>query len=130
MSLLKKSIALCLFLLSANLFSQSFTSIWNTNNTETGSSANNEVTIPTNPAHTTYNYNVDWGDGSSDTGITGTITHTYASPGTYTISISGTFPSIYFNDDRANDKLKIIEILSWGNIQWQTMENAFFGCEN
>lgn len=130
MSLLKKSIALCLFLLSANLFSQSFTSIWNTNNTETGSSLNNEVTIPTNPAYTTYNYNVDWGDGSSDTGITGNITHSYATPGTYTIEISGTFPSIYFNDDNANDKLKIIEILAWGDIQWQTMENAFYGCEN
>ena len=130
MSLLKKSIALCLFLLSANLFSQSFTSIWNTNNTETGSSLNNEVTIPTNPAFTTYNYNVDWGDGSSDTGITGNITHTYTTPGTYTIEISGTFPSIYFNDDNASDKLKIIEILAWGTIQWQTMENAFFGCAN
>ncbi|PHN95387.1 hypothetical protein CSC80_08665 [Maribacter sp. 6B07] len=130
MSLLKKSIALCLFLLSANLFSQSFTSIWNTNNTETGSSLNNEVTIPTNPAFTTYNYNVDWGDGSSDTGITGNITHTYANPSTYTIEISGTFPSIYFNDDNASDKLKIIEILAWGTIQWQTMENAFYGCEN
>ncbi|MEP3372161.1 BspA family leucine-rich repeat surface protein [Maribacter dokdonensis] len=130
MSLLKKSIALCLFLLSANLFSQSFTSIWNTNNTETGSSLNNEVTIPTNPAFTTYNYNVDWGDGSSDTGITGNITHSYATPGTYTIEISGTFPSIYFNDDNASDKLKIIEILAWGTIQWQTMENAFFGCAN
>lgn len=130
MSLLKKSIALCLFLLSANLFSQSFTSIWNTNNTETGSSLNNEVTIPTNPAYTTYNYNVDWGDGNTDTGVTGTIIHTYATSGTYTITITGTFPSIYFNDDNANDKLKIIEILAWGDIQWQTMENAFYGCEN
>ncbi len=126
-----KNILTTLFLFfNLCLSAQDFTAIWNTNNTETGSSANNEVTIPTNPAYSTYNYNVDWGDGSSDTGVTGNITHTYASPGTYTISISGTFPSIYFNDDRANDKLKIIEILAWGNIQWQTMENAFFGCEN
>ena len=29
-----------------------------------------------------------------------------------------------------SDKLKIIEILAWGAIQWQTMENAFYGCEN
>ncbi|WP_405412602.1 BspA family leucine-rich repeat surface protein [Maribacter sp. Asnod1-A12] len=130
MSLLKKSIALCLFLLSANLFSQSFTSIWNTNNIETGSSANNQITVPTNPAYTTYNFDIDWGDSTTDTGVTGNITHTYATSGSYTISISGTFPSIYFNDEVANDKLKIIEILSWGNIQWQTMENAFYGCEN
>lgn len=127
---LQKSLTLVILFLSVNLFSQSFTSIWNTNNVETGSSANNQITIPTNPTYTTYNYNVDWGDGSTDTGIVGNITHTYATPGTYTISISGTFPSIYFNDENANDKLKIIEILSWGDIQWQTMENAFYGCAN
>ena len=34
-----------------------------------------------------------------DTGVTGNITHTYATAGTYTIEISGTFPSIYFNDE-------------------------------
>ncbi|QWX83192.1 BspA family leucine-rich repeat surface protein [Cellulophaga sp. HaHaR_3_176] len=128
--MIKKSITLLLLFISINLFSQEFTTIWNTNNTESGSSANNQITIPTNPAYTTYNYNVDWGDTTSDSNVTGNITHTYAIPGTYTISISGTFPAIYFNDENANDKLKIIEILSWGTIQWQTMENAFFGCEN
>ncbi|WP_299322242.1 BspA family leucine-rich repeat surface protein [uncultured Maribacter sp.] len=112
------------------LLGQDFTSIWNTNNIESGSSANNQVTIPTNPAYTNYNYTIDWGDTSTDTGVTGNITHDYGAPGTYTIKISGTFPSIYFNDEQANDKLKIIEILSWGTIQWQTMENAFYGCEN
>lgn len=130
MPFFNKSITLVLLFLSANLFSQSFTSIWNTNNTETGSSPNNQITIPTNPAYTTYNYDVDWGDGNTDTGVMGNITHTYATAGSYTISISGTFPSIYFNDENANDKLKIIEILAWGAIQWQTMENAFYGCEN
>tara|TARA_R110002051_G_scaffold143507_6_gene216530 strand:- start:56516 stop:58786 length:2271 start_codon:yes stop_codon:yes gene_type:complete len=130
MPIFKKSITPLLLFLSVNLFSQSFTSIWNTTTTETGSSAANQVTIPTNPAYITYNYDVDWGDGTTDTGVTGNITHTYATPGTQTISISGTFPSIYFNDENANDKLKIIEILNWGTIQWQTMENAFYGCEN
>ena len=126
----KKLLFSCIFLLVVNVHGQSFRSIWNTNNTESGSSANNEVTIPTNPAYTTYNYDVDWGDGNIDTGVTGNITHTYATAGTYTIEISGTFPSIYFNDENASDKLKIIEILAWGSIQWQTMENAFYGCEN
>ena len=130
MPIFKKSITLFLLFLSFNLFSQSFTSIWNTNNTETGSSTANQVTIPTNPSYTTYNYDIDWGDAITDTGVTGNITHTYATPGIYTISISGTFPSIYFNDENANDKLKIIEILAWGDIEWQTMENAFYGCEN
>ncbi|MDF4203695.1 BspA family leucine-rich repeat surface protein [Maribacter sp. SA7] len=126
----KKSITLFLLFLSVNLFSQSFNSVWNTNNTESGSSTSTQITIPTNPSYTTYNYDVDWGDGATDTGVTGNITHDYATPGTYTVQISGTFPSIYFNDEEVNDKLKIIEILAWGDIEWQTMENAFYGCEN
>ncbi|WP_299800567.1 BspA family leucine-rich repeat surface protein [uncultured Maribacter sp.] len=130
MPLLKKSITIFLLFLSFNLSAQSFTSIWNTNNIESGSSTINQITIPTNSTYTTYNYDVDWGDGSSDTGVTGNITHDYATPGLKTIAISGTFPSIYFNDENANDKLKIIEILAWGDIEWQTMENAFYGCEN
>ncbi|MGB3145499.1 MAG: BspA family leucine-rich repeat surface protein, partial [Maribacter sp.] len=126
--MLKKILFLLIGLNAAISFGQSFTSIWNTNNTSAGSSAVNEITIPTNPTFTTYNYTVDWGDGQSDTGVNGNITHTYATPGTYTIMIDGTFPAIYFNE--TGDRNKIIEILSWGDIQWQSMENAFFGCEN
>ncbi|MCB4806993.1 BspA family leucine-rich repeat surface protein [Tamlana sp. 62-3] len=117
-------------LIGLNLFSQNFRSSWNTNNIEVSSSADYQITIPTNPAYT-YNYTVNWGDGNTDTGVTGNITHDYATPGNYNIEISGDFPAIYFNDDNTNDKLKIIEILEWGSsIQWQTMENAFYGCEN
>ncbi|WP_299313151.1 BspA family leucine-rich repeat surface protein [uncultured Aquimarina sp.] len=102
-----------------------FTTIWDT--TQPGTSADNEITIPINPAYT-YNYTVDWGDGSTDTGVTAGITHIYDTSGTYTVMISGNFPAIYFND--SGDRQKIIEILEWGIIEWQTMENAFFGCEN
>ncbi|WP_396602857.1 BspA family leucine-rich repeat surface protein [Algibacter sp. R77976] len=122
-----KFLFLFLFFANFNLFAQDFTSIWNTENIESGSSLINQVTIPTNPAFI-YNYTVNWGDGNTDTNVAGDITHTYASQGLHTISISGNFPSIYFNDD--GDKIKIIEILDWGNIPWQTMENAFHGCEN
>ncbi|WP_340198605.1 BspA family leucine-rich repeat surface protein [Ascidiimonas sp. W6] len=115
-----------LFLFSKS-YSQSFSSIWNTNNTSTGSSAANQITIPTNPAFT-YDYSIDWGDGNTDTGINTDITHTYAVAGSYTIQISGSFPAIYFNN--TGDRNKIIEILNWGTIQWQSMENAFHGCEN
>ncbi|SNR55111.1 gliding motility-associated C-terminal domain-containing protein [Maribacter sedimenticola] len=125
---LTKVISLILLFISINLSSQEFTTIWTTTNSSSGSSGNSEVSIPTNPAYTTYNYNVDWGDGTSDANVTGNILHTYATSGTYTIKISGSFPAIYFND--TGDRNKIIEILDWGNIQWQSMENAFFGCEN
>ncbi|WP_271856177.1 BspA family leucine-rich repeat surface protein [Patiriisocius marinus] len=103
-----------------------FVSVWDTE--QIGTSADNQITIPINPAFTNYNYTIDWGDGMMDTGVTGAITHTYATPNTYTVSITGTFPAIYFNG--TGDRRKIIEIISWGNIQWQSMENAFYGCQN
>lgn len=118
-------VSLLFFLSYLTTFSQNFESRWNT--ALTGSSAGNQVTIPTHPGHS-YDYTVDWGDGTSDSNVSGDITHTYAAPGTYTIGIGGTFPAIYFNN--AGDRQKIIEILAWGTISWQTMENAFYGCSN
>jgi len=123
--MLKNIFTVFILLVSYTSFGQSFTTTWLTTNP--GVSANNEITIPTAPGFT-YNYTVAWGDGSTDTNITGDITHPYATPGTYTVTISGNFPSIYFNN--AGDKEKIIEILEWGTIQWQSMENAFYGCTN
>jgi surface protein len=101
-----------------------FVTTWKTNNP--GTSADNQITIPTTGSG--YNYTVDWGDGNMDTGVTGNITHTYASAGTYQVSISGTFPRIFF--DNGGDKEKIISIDQWGNIQWTSMLRAFFGCSN
>jgi surface protein len=77
----------------------------------------------------TYDFQVDWGDGTFESVTTNTdVTHTYAAPGEYQISISGTFPHIYFND--GGDKLKLISIDNWGSIKWQSMYRAFWGCSN
>jgi len=123
--MLRKLFSSLALLLSLISFGQNFNSIWNT--AEVGTSNDDQVTIPTNPAFT-YDYTVNWGDGATDNNVTGDITHTYATQGNYTISISGNFPSIYFNN--GGDRRKIIEILAWGNIAWQSMENAFYGCIN
>lgn len=101
-----------------------FISTWKTD--EYGVSEDNQITISTIDK-LTYNYSVDWGDGTEDTNVTGTITHTYPSNGTYTVSILGTFPAIY-NDDET-DSYKIQTIEQWGDIQWGTMEDAFKSCE-
>jgi len=93
-----------------------------------GASADNQFTIPTGPFVGSYNYDVDWGDGNTDTGLTTSTTHTYASAGTYTIKISGVFPKIWFNN--GGDKEKLLEVQNWGTILWQRMDSSFFGCRN
>ncbi|SMG09956.1 surface protein [Marivirga sericea] len=92
--------------------------------------ASESINIPTFGGG--YLYDVDWGDGNTSTAQTGDATHTYASAGTYTVSISGNFPQIYFNDPSQLDPntAKIQTIEQWGDIAWRSMESAFRGCSN
>ncbi len=106
-----------------------FVTTWKTDNP--GSSNDDQITIPT--TGTGYFYNVNWGDGMTDSDVTGDITHTYATPGTYTVSITGAFPRIYFNAASFlpnKDAQKLLTVEQWGNIAWTSMSKAFSGCEN
>ena len=120
-SLLFFVIALCSVFISNSYGQNEFITTWQT------TSISESITIPTFTGET-YNYTVDWGDGNSDTGVTGDIIHTYGTVGIYTVSISGTFPRIYFEFD--DDGPKILSIEQWGEIQWQSMNRAFFNCQN
>jgi len=97
-----------------------FITTWRTN------ASNPDVTIPINPDPSlNYIYDIDWGDGTSNSDVTGSITHTYTNPGIHQISISGLFPAIYINNE--GDKDILMSIDQWGDISWATMDNAFFG---
>ncbi len=87
------------------------------------------ITIPTTGDG--YNYTVNWGDGMEDTGVTGVISHEYATADTYRVSITGDFPRIYFNDYSTSiitNADKILTIAAWGDIAWTSMNSAFTGC--
>ena len=103
--------------------SNDFVTTWSTQGSPT-------IVIPTTGSG--YNYNVNWGDGGTDTTTyTGNAMHTYADAGTYTVRISGDFPRIYFNEGNGNDNSNsIIAINQWGNQQWTSMELAFSGATN
>ena len=93
------------------------------------------VTIPTDESGLfTYDYDVAWGDHHDEgnrRNMTGSISYEYLLSGYYTVSIYGDFPSIYFKkDSRYDNALKLVQILSWGEISWHTMRSAFEGCQN
>ena len=88
---------------------------------------NESITIPTGFGGS-FNYDVDWGDSSNTLGATGNTTHTYVDPGVYTVTITGTFTRIYFNNTGSKNKIKTIA--QWGTTAWTSMANAFFGCSN
>ena len=107
---------------SVTVGAESFITTWET------TTANESITVPTN-SDFSYDYQVDWGDGSIST-ETGDATHTYATAGTYQVEIAGTFPAIRFGvlpeSDTNLEKIKSID--QWGNQVWQSMQEAFQGC--
>jgi surface protein len=107
-----------------------FISIWDTTKTSSGSSNSSQVTLPLHLSGT-YNFNVNWGDNSSDviTAYNQTeITHTYSSAGIYTITISGLISGWRFNN--GGDRLKIIEISQWGTLNFGNSGAYFRGASN
>lgn len=76
------------------------------------------------------NYTVDFGDGTTLTNQTGSVSHTYSTAGTYIVSLTGTFGHINFNDLSLNYKLKLKTIEQWGSNQWTSMYFAFHECSN
>jgi surface protein len=101
----------------------------NTANTSTGSTAADQFKLPL-VSSLPLNAVVNWGDGSSDA-ITvfnqAETTHTYASSGTYTISITGDLSGWRFNN--GGDRLKILNIASWGALNI-SVGDGFYGCNN
>jgi surface protein len=95
----------------------------------TGVSTSTQFKLPLTTS-TGLNIVVDWGDATTSTitsHLDAAVTHTYASAGTYSISITGTLPGFQFNN--AGDKLKILNISSWGVLDITT-NRAFTGCTN
>ena len=108
-----------------------FITRWKTDNvtdvTGNGNSGANQVRIETAPGFT-YDFRIDWGDGNVDRGVTEEITHTYDEVGEYDVSITGAYPKSSFGF--ISDSPKLIEVKQWGDQQWESMEEAFIGCNN
>ena len=73
-----------------------------------------------------YNFNINWGDGSTDSNVTKTTSHQYEEEGLYTVSISGEYPHIYkFCSNEQN--LQSVE--QWGTQKWKSMKESFKNCK-
>jgi len=95
-----------------------------------------DFTIPINSDYG-YNYTVDWGDGQTSTNVTSNKKHSYFNsnffnPRKFTVKIYGDFPAIDFNSSHSNstNDHRIVEIVSWGSIEWESFNEAFYGCKN
>jgi len=98
-----------------------FISIWTT------TSPNETIELPYETSGFYYG-TIDWGDGETSNNIYNNRTHTYATPGDYTITITGTLIgwSFYYG----GSSYSIIEILQWGCLQLGNSGGYFWDCEN
>ena len=101
-----------------------FVSTWDT--TKAGS-ASDTVVLPLLSGGT-YSGTIDWGDKSTSVLSYANRTHTYASGGVYTITISG--DDIQgFRFANSGDKRKITDVSNWGTLTITT-DAAFDNCTN
>ncbi len=122
--------------INVNIFNDNewFITHWETKASEEGQAATSldrTITIPV-VADSTYNFVVDWGDGTVETltnadMVNGLFSHTYALVGDYTVKIVGDFPRIYFEPTGST---KIQSVSQWGNIEWASMSGAFYNCDS
>ncbi|PWL39745.1 hypothetical protein DKG77_02640 [Flagellimonas aquimarina] len=108
----------------------SFITTWKTE------SDNKKIGIGIDTFDQQFDFTIDWGDGTVEDLIpfdTYVVEHIYAVAGTYTVAIQGSFPALdHYNFENITIATpgKLMSIEQWGNIQWQSMFNAFYGCEN
>jgi len=103
--------------------------------TVSGAAAGRTITLPL-IAGGYYDAYVDWGDGTPESHITAFNSvariHTYAAAGVYTISITGSLPSLKFNN--GGDRLKLTDIVYWGDPDaiepFAAIWGMFYGCSN
>ena len=80
-----------------------------------------------------YSYDVDWGDGNTETGITAADkTHDYtdAGEGTYTVSITGQFGGLNMQRGSTADREALVEFVNWGTGEVNSLYRYFYHCTN
>ena len=111
--------------------SDAFITTWKTNNA--WATDNRTIRIPWTGDG--YNYTITWEEVGNpiNSWIVSNITQntydlTFPSSWTYQIAIRWSFPRIYLNNTW--DAQKIVSIDQWWDIQWISMEKAFYGATN
>ena len=75
--------------------------------------------------------NISWGDGMTETNLSGSRTHTYEDAGDYRVSVTGGLTGLTLERQRLFAPVpELASIDQWGGISWTNMSNAFAGASN
>jgi surface protein len=105
-----------------------FNTRWNTTRTSFRSSNTSQIRLPLETGGS-YNFIVQWGDGTSETITASTqALHTYAAAGVYNVTITGTLVGWRVNN--AGDRLKLLDVMQWGTVRLGNSGGYFYGASN
>ena len=110
-----------------NFNTGSFITLWDTRLTGSGTSNSSSIVLP---LFGTQAITASWGDGTTSNISSSTQvdrTHSYATPGVYTVTITGTGQGFRFNN--GGDRTKLIDVVQFGNAPLAT-DSVFYGCDN
>jgi len=92
--------------------SNNFTTTWET------TTASESITLPYQTIFFgNYSGTIDWGDGNITANDYSNRTHTYTSPGIYTVTVIGTCDGWNFSTLPNSDRAKIKSVVHWGQLQ-------------
>jgi surface protein len=100
----------------------SFISVWVT------TTSNESIILPYETTGS-YSGTIDWGDGNVSVNTYANRAHTYTTPGTYTITITGTLIGWSFLVNPISC-FKIYEVLQWGCLRLGNSGGYFSSCDN
>jgi surface protein len=104
-----------------------FITTWDTKLTGSGTSNSSSIVLP---LYGTQAITASWGDGTTSNISSSTQverTHSYATPGIYTVTITGSGQGFQFNN--GGDRNKLLDVGQWGSISGSTT-SGFYGCAN
>jgi surface protein len=103
-----------------------FTTLWRVE-------AGQTITLPTNSEYS-YNYQVDWGDGSPSSTHGLEASHEYSSSGEFEVKITGIYPHAatgaeYYSGSLCSiNQPVLLGVPVWGDIEWKNMSKMFKEC--
>jgi len=83
--------------------------------------------------HPSSTYDIDWGDGTIQNGVTGNQTRTYAAVGTYRVRArnwTGAARRYTCPSAETTDAVKIVELQRWGTTAWTSCNSMFEAARN
>jgi len=102
-----------------------FITVWRITN------ANESIILPL-PSGFTYNFIVNYGDGTGDLTVNSfddaNSIHEYAVAGDYTVTIAGTCQAWQFSS-KGTSKFNILDITQWGDVGFISLFGAFYKCQ-